>query len=68
MVGKIYSCSSLFMKGIEVVSVIDSGFRGVIYVVLHNHSDREYNVSVTDRIAQIISEKISLHVLTSIKF
>ena len=57
------------MKDIEVGSgVIDSGFRGVIYVALHSHSDREYNVSVRDRIAQIISEKTSLRVLTNIKF
>ena len=69
MVGKIYSRSSLSMKDIEVGSgVIDSGFRGVIYVVLHSHSDREYNVSVRDRMAQIISEKTSLRVLTNIKF
>ena len=53
------------MKRIEVgAGVIDSGFRCVIYVVLHNHSEKEYTVDVGDIIAQIIFEKIYLPIFT----
>ena len=38
LVGKIYSCSTMAVRQIEVgAAVIDSRCRGVIYVVLHNH-------------------------------
>ena len=58
LVGKIYSRSSLSMKMIEVGGgVTDAGFRGVIYVVLHNHSDKDYTVDVADRIARIFLKK-----------
>ena len=67
LVSKIYSRSSLSMKQIEVgAGVIDSGYRGVIWVVLHNHSDKDVNVNVGDRIDQIVFEKISLLVLIEV--
>ena len=61
LVGKIYSRSSLSIKQIEArAGVMDSGYTRVIFVVLHNHSDKDYEMNVGDRIAQIIFEKISL--------
>ena len=65
LIGKIYSRSSLSMLQIEVgAGVIDAGYRGIICVVLHNHSDKEFRINVADRIAQIVFEMTSLPVLT----
>ena len=65
LIGKIYSRSSLSMLQIEVgAGVIDASYRGIIWVVLHNHSDKEFRINVADRIAQIVFEMISLPVLT----
>lgn len=36
--------------------VVDSDYRGVVKVILHNMSAEDYNISVGDRIAQIIVE------------
>jgi len=38
--------------------VIDADYRGVIFVLLFNHSDKDFQVEEGDRIAQIIFEKI----------
>ena len=55
------------MKQIEVgVCVIDSRYRGVIYVVLHNLSDKSVTFNVGDKIAKILFEKISLPVITEL--
>ena len=65
LVGKIYSRSSLLIRQIKSgAGVIDSGYRGAIFVVLHNHSDKDYKINVGYRIAQIIFRKISLPMLT----
>ena len=40
--------------------VVDSDFRGEIFVLLFNHSDSDYLVRSGDRIAQIIVEQIFL--------
>lgn len=46
-------------KGINVgAGVIDSDYRNAIGAVLFNHSDKDFEVKVGDRIAQIIFEKI----------
>lgn len=37
--------------------VIDSGYLGLIYVILFNFSDKEYSVKKGNRIAQIIFKK-----------
>lgn len=37
--------------------VIDASYRGAVGVVLFNHSDTDFKVSVGDRIAQLILEK-----------
>ena len=67
LVGKIYSHSSMSMRHIEAgAGIIDSEYRGVIYVILHNHLDKDFEINVGDRIAQIVFEKISFPVLTKI--
>lgn len=38
--------------------VIDSTYRGEIKVILFNHSDTDFDVSIGDRIAQLIFERI----------
>lgn len=38
--------------------VVDEDYRGVIKVVLFNHSDKDFEVKKGDRIAQLICEKI----------
>ncbi|KAF8314609.1 dUTPase-like protein [Cantharellus anzutake] len=38
--------------------VIDADYRGIVFVLLFNHSDKEFLVSEGDRIAQLIIEKI----------
>lgn len=38
--------------------VVDADYRGVIFVLLFNHSDKDFQVEEGDRIAQIIFEKI----------
>lgn len=40
--------------------VIDEDYRGNVGVILFNHSDIKFEVSVGDRIAQLILEKISI--------
>ena len=53
--------SGLAVKSIDVgAGVIDSDYRGKIKVVLINSSNREYNVSKGDRIAQAIMERITV--------
>ena len=55
------------MKQIEVgTDVIDSGYRGVIYVVLHNLSDKSVTFNVEDKMAQILLKKIYLPVITEV--
>ena len=60
--GKIYSRSGLSSKyGIAPatkVSVIDSDYRGEIFVALHNHSKEAYTVRNGDRIAQMTIESV----------
>ena len=55
-VGKIFSRSGLFLNhGITAeAGVIDSGNRGIVKVLLFNHSDNVFSVKVGQRIAQIV--------------
>ena len=39
--------------------VIDADYRGVVYVLLVNHSENDFEVSVGDRIAQLLLERVS---------
>ena len=58
--GRIAPRSGLALdKAIDVGGgVIDQGYRGPVKVILFNHSDIPFQVSVGDRIAQIIVTKI----------
>ena len=39
--------------------VIDADYRGIVFVLLFNHSDKDLEVKKGDRIAQLILEKIA---------
>lgn len=57
--GRIAPRSGLaFRHGIDVgAGVIDSDYTGSVGVVLFNHSDKDFDIKVGDRIAQIILTK-----------
>ncbi|KAG8828171.1 Deoxyuridine 5'-triphosphate nucleotidohydrolase [Serendipita sp. 401] len=38
--------------------VVDADYRGPLFVLLFNHSDKDFKISIGDRIAQLILEKI----------
>jgi len=38
--------------------VIDADYRGIVHVLLFNHSGEDFQVKVGDRIAQLIIERI----------
>eukprot|EP00973_Karenia_brevis_P073570 10222866-Karenia_brevis.AAC.1 len=38
--------------------VIDADYRGEVIVLLHNHSDEDFQVTVGDYVAQVVIEKI----------
>ncbi|KDQ14112.1 hypothetical protein BOTBODRAFT_145768 [Botryobasidium botryosum FD-172 SS1] len=38
--------------------VIDADYRGIVFVLLFNHSDKDFQVEEGDRVAQLIIEKI----------
>ena len=54
--GKIFSRSGLFQhhKITAEAGVIDSGFRGIVQVLLFNHSDKTFYAKKGDRIAQMV--------------
>lgn len=65
-VGLVFNRSSQGKNGITIpnsVGVIDSDYRGNIKVLLRNDSDVEYNVSILDRIAQLVLVPIVIPVL-----
>jgi len=65
-VGLVFNRSSQGKLGITIpnsVGVIDSDYRGNIKVLLRNDSDVEYNVSILDRIAQLVLVPIVIPVL-----
>lgn len=58
---QVRSRSGLAVAGISVLNspgTIDSGFRGTIRVILHNHTDEVAYVSVGDRIAQLVPNRV----------
>ena len=58
--GRVAPRSGLALKGIDVAAgVIDRDFRGEIQVVLVNNSSSSFIISVGDRIAQLIIERIA---------
>ena len=54
--GKIFSSSGLLLNRnvTPEAGVIDSGYRGIVKVLLHNHSENVFSVQVGQRIAQIV--------------
>ncbi|MEN9337768.1 MAG: hypothetical protein RIQ41_82 [Candidatus Parcubacteria bacterium] len=53
--------SSLGSKGLKTVGgVCDSGYRGELFVPLHNLHDVEYVFEAGDKIAQIVIQQVSL--------
>ena len=60
MAGLIWPRSGLSVKkGIDVLAgVIDSGYRGEIMVCLYNTSDEGVDISIGDRVAQIIFQEV----------
>jgi dUTP pyrophosphatase len=48
-----------FKHGIDVMAgVIDEDYRGAVGVILYNTSDEPFQISIGDRVAQLILEKI----------
>lgn len=43
---------------ILLAGVVDEDYRGILKVVLFNHSDMDFEVKSGDRIAQLICERI----------
>jgi dUTP pyrophosphatase len=58
--GRIAPRSGLAVKnGIATgAGVIDCDYRGIVKVLLFNHSDEDFEINIGDRIAQLIFEKI----------
>jgi dUTP pyrophosphatase len=46
--------------------VIDADYRGVIGVVIFNHSKDDLNIKYKDRVAQLIIEKINTNILVEV--
>lgn len=60
--------SGLSVKEIDVgAGVVDFDYRGILKVLLINNSNREFQVQVGDRIAQLILEKCSTPKVTVVK-
>lgn len=59
--GRIAPRSGLANKnGIDIgAGVIDPDYQGEVKVVMFNHDDKDFKVSIGDRIAQLIFEKVS---------
>jgi dUTP pyrophosphatase len=58
--GRVASRSGLsFKNGIEVgAGVIDEDYRNELMVILHNHSDSDFDIEVGSRVAQLIVERV----------
>lgn len=60
-VGLVHPRSGLASKGITVMNApgtIDAGYRGEIKVILANHTDLDYNISMGDKIAQLVIQEV----------
>ena len=54
--GKIFSRFGLFVKHLITAEagVVDSGYRGIVKVLLFNHSEEVFSVKIGDRIAHVV--------------
>ena len=57
--GKVYSCSSLVKHHIITAEagIIDSGFRGELFVFLFNHGKELFTIKTRDKVAQMVFMK-----------
>ncbi|KLO17480.1 dUTP diphosphatase [Schizopora paradoxa] len=46
--------------------VIDADYRGIVFVLLFNHAEKDFEVKEGDRVAQLIVEKIETPELTEV--
>lgn len=47
--------------------VIDEDYRGEVFVLLFNHAETDYQISVGDRIAQLVLERIVTPEVTEVE-
>ena len=67
LVGEISSRSSFSARSTEAgAGVVDSGYRGIIYVLLPNLSCEEGTFNAGNKITPVVFEKISLPVLSKV--
>ncbi len=60
-VGLVWDKSSIGGKGIKTLGgVLDSGYRGELFVPLHNMSDEVYVFGAGHKIAQMLIQKVEL--------
>ena len=53
--GKIYPCSSLVKNMITVdAGLIDSDYRGIVHMLIVNHSNKAFTIRTSDRVAQVV--------------
>lgn len=51
--------SSLFKEGIAPFrTIIDGTYTGLIFIILHNFSDKPFEIKTGDRIAQIVAHRL----------
>jgi dUTP pyrophosphatase len=62
MLGQIASCSGLALWDHIVVAggAIDEDYRGSVNVIIFNHSDKPFEISRGDRIAQLVRKSVIL--------
>ena len=53
-VGLVTSKSGLMGKGLTCRGTIDSNYRGAIWAVVYNHSDKDYKFSKGDKVTQLV--------------
>lgn len=47
--------------------VIDEDYRGEVFVLLFNHAEKDYQVSIGDRVAQLVLERIATPEVTEVE-
>lgn len=57
-VGVIFPRSSMFCTGIDASGVIDSGYRGEVMVMLHNHTEYARGIDRGMKIAQMLISEL----------